>query len=424
MKLRRFLMPVLAAVALCVGAATESSSAWSKQADASEARSEILVLVRLSPEHFRLGTEYGGSYGGVAANAMRRKLAKRIARNYGLELVTDWPMPLVGLDCFVMAVPDNLTVEEAVKRVSADPGVDFAQPMNVFRAQGRPAAYNDPLFRAQPDSQAWHLADLHEIATGRGVTIAVVDSGIETDHPDLAGQVVDDENFVDDHPAVAEQHGTGVAGIIAAKAGNGIGIVGVAPGAHLMGLRACWQDVDHSAVSATTECTSLSLAKALHFAIEHDAQIINLSLSGPPDPLLGTLLDVAVAHGTTIVAAYDGQLPHGGFPASHPGVTAVSDESLVDDVGGVYTAPGRDIPTTQPGGKWYLVDGSSYAAAHVTGLFALLRERRSPNQGAVTLVATGANGGTIDACATLLHVSEPCDCACPLATRVTANGDP
>ncbi len=100
-----------------------------------------------------------------------------------------------------------------------------------------------------------------------------------------------------------------------------------------------------------------------------------MSLSGPDDPLLGRLLDVAEEHGITIVAAFDPALPGGGFPASHSGVVAVVDEGSEATVAGIFGAPGRDIPTTQPHGGWFFVNGSSFAAAHVSGLFALLRER-------------------------------------------------
>jgi subtilisin family serine protease len=77
---------------------------------------------------------------------------------------------------------------------------------------------------------------------------------------------------------------------------------------------------------------------------------------------------------------------------------------------GIFVAPGRDVPTTQPGGRWFLVNGSSYAAAHITGLFALLRQQSSAKLDSLDLVM--ARGGGIDTCATLMRVSGPCDCAC------------
>ncbi len=410
---------------LCAGIlALFGTPARSQQIDTDAGQRRILVLLRLAPEHYRLNADYGGGYGDDAMRGARRRLAKRIARHHGLTLVDDWPMPLLGLDCFIMAVPQGETSEAAAEQVSHDADVAWSQPMHLYQVQGEQPSHNDPLFEAQPVAHEWHLADLHQLATGRGVMVAVIDSRIEASHPDLAGQVAIVQDFAPEHPAASEQHGTGVAGVIAAKADNRLGIAGVAPRARLMGLRACWQTTGRSPMPPVTVCDSLSLAKALHFAIEHNAQVINLSLSGPRDSLLGKLLEVGLARGASVVAAFDRSQPDGGFPASQPGVIAVADESLAAPPPRVYTAPGRDIPTTEPGGRWDLVNGSSYAAAHVSGLIALLRERRASTGGALALVSARAEGGAIDACATLIGVARSCDCACAIAQRVAANVRP
>ncbi len=374
---------------------------------------EVLVLLRLAPEHFRPGTDYGDSYDDAMARAARRRIAGRLAHSHGLALIGDWPMPLVGVDCFIMMAPPGRSTDEEAKRLSLDPAVSWAEPVRLYKGEGSRSAgaAMDPLFLAQPSAREWRLADLHQIATGRNITVAVIDSTVERNHPDLRGQIVVAENFVGDHPTAAESHGTGVAGVIAALGDNGVGIVGVAPGARLMALRACWQSGGASAGTPATVCDSLSLAQALHFAIEHNAEVVNLSLAGPPDPLLARLIDVALARRLTVVAAFDPDLPHGGFPASHAGVVAVADESMTTAAPGVYLAPGRDVPTTEPGGRWFLVDGSSYAAAHVSGLFALLRERARPSA-PLTLVLGDDGGRRVDACASLLRVVGPCHCAC------------
>jgi subtilisin family serine protease len=138
--------------------------------------------------------------------------------------------------------------------------------------------------------------------------------------------------------------------------------------------------------------------------------VINLSLSGPDARLLREILNVAYARGVAIVAAFDPKLPGGGFPASVPGVIAVSDVLVTGSHGDVYVAPGRDVPTTEPGGRWFLVNGSSFAAAHVSGLVALMRERR--HSAPVVLVSLRRGGGPIDACATLIRFAGACDCSC------------
>lgn len=373
---------------------------------------EVLVLTHLVPAHFQLNAGYGGAYGAIQERRARLHVARRIARANALTIIDDWPMPLIRMTCFVMTVPKGHSVADAVRALTQDHDVVFAEPMQVYAAQGAPPSYDDPLYRAQPAASAWHLAALHQLSTGRGVSVAVIDSGIESKHPDLAGQVAISMNFVVGRPFAAETHGTGVAGVIAAKAGNHVGIVGVAPGSRLWGLRACWQE------ATATLCDTVSLAKALHYAIEHGAQVINLSLAGPRGELLDRLLDVALAHRITVVAAYDDTLPGGGFPASHAGVIAVAEDGQRVLRPGVYTAPGHDVVTTQPGGKWNVASGSSFAAAHVSGLFALMRARSVPAGGALALVAQ--RGGAIDACATLLHAARPCDCDCARISEVAA----
>jgi subtilisin family serine protease len=369
---------------------------------------QILVMIRQPPDHYRPTADYSGAYSDQIGERARKRLARRIARQYGLALADNWPMPMIGVDCFVMLVPDGRTTADAAGQVSRDSDVEWAQPVAFFGAKGAARSHNDPLYAAEPAARQWDLAGLHRVATGRGVRIAVIDSGIEAAHPDLAGQLLLNRNFVTGRPLSIEQHGTGVAGIIAAKADNGIGIAGIAPGARLLGLRACWQSTD--APRITTLCDSLSLAKAIYFAVEQHADIINLSLAGPDDRLLRELLKIALAKGSVVVTAFDPNAADGGFPASLPGVIAVSDGVLAPASRQAYTAPGTDVPTTQPGARWFLVNGSSFAAAHVSGLVALMRERR--RSATLVLVSEHRGGGAIDACASLLRVTGPCDCAC------------
>jgi subtilisin family serine protease len=319
---------------------------------------------------------------------------------------------MIGVDCFIMAVPDGRSTAAAADELSHDTKVSWAEPVELYQAQGGSASHNDPLYPAQPAAKDWDLADLHHIATGHGIKVAVIDSGIQANHPDLSGQLLVNRNFVVGQSEVAEAHGTGVAGVIAAKSDNRLGIAGVAPGARLLGLRACWQK------GGSTVCDGLSLAKALYFAVQAKADVINLSLSGPDGRLLRTILEAALDRGEVVVTAYDSSKPHGGFPASVPGVIAVSDRSFAAGSGQVYTAPGRDVPTTQPGGRWFLVNGSSFSAAHVSGLAALVRQKR--RSAGLTLVSDRPVGGAIDACATLERAASGCDCSCGGARMASA----
>jgi subtilisin family serine protease len=280
----------------------------------------------------------------------------------------------------------------------------------------------DPLYPLQPSARYWHLSDIHALTTGRHVRVAVVDSAIDAAHPDLAGQVVDAQDFVEDGRHVAEAHGTAVAGIIAAKSDNGMGIAGIAPNARLVGMRACWE-----VAADDTECNSFTLGKALHAVLLKDVQVINLSLSGPPDLLVARLLDAALARNIKIVAAADPHSADSGFPATHPGVLAVGDETTrtgMDSGSQMLLAPGRDIPTTLPGARWDFVSGASYAAAHVSGLIALLTELRPamPSGQMRRAIAAAPSDGlaaAVDPCATFLRLTATCACH-PCLTSHTA----
>jgi subtilisin family serine protease len=384
---------LLALLLCCIGSPA--------RAQAEEAQREVLVMLQLPKAHYRPDGSYAGTYGEGVGRQSRQRVAQALAQAHKLEMRSEWAMPLAGVDCFVMRLPegDTRSPAQVAEAVSADRRVAWAQPVSLYRGQG---SEQEPLYAAQPAAAQWHLAALHQLATGRGVRVAVVDSGVETGHPDLAGQVVFNENFVDNRQPPAESHGTAVAGIIAARADNGVGIAGVAPHAQLLALRACWQ-----AAPDQTLCTSLGLAKALYAAIQQSAHIINMSLGGPDDKLLSLLLDQAQARGAMVVAALPSRGgPDNQFPANHPGVLVVGNGLPLPQ--GAVLAPGRDVPSTAVGGGWSLVSGSSFAAAHAAGLLALVRELDG-TRGAVALktaLVTAAQG-RIDSCATLARYAGP-----------------
>ena len=373
----------------------------------------VLVLLDMPAPHFRPDGNYAGGYVDPAARSARRRTVNALARNYGLRLVTDWPLPALGVDCYVLDVPASQRPDEVAERLSREPRIAWAQPMNVFKPQGQ-ALHDDALFTLQPAAREWQLAQLHAAATGRGVRVAVIDSGVQRDHPDLAGQFALSANFVGDHPEAAELHGTAVAGIVAARADNRVGIVGVAPHAELLALRGCWQSA-----AADTFCTSLSLALALHKAIESGAQVVNLSLGGPADRLVQRLIETAQARGAVVVAAVDRQQPRGGFPAGLANVVAVADEGSAGSA--AMIAPGTDVPTTLPGSRWATVTGSSYAAAHVSGLLALvleLRSRAGPSASNPADSIALRSDRHVDACASLARAAQRCLCDCEQAAAV------
>jgi subtilisin family serine protease len=299
-----------------------------------------------------------------------------IAQRYRLTLVYAWTMESLGEQCVVFEVPLGGSANEVVQHLSADPRVSIAQTVETFRTQG-----SDPYAHLQHGSTTLRLDQAHRWATGKGVKVAVVDTGVDFDHPDLRERVKKAQNFVDrgERSFTSDIHGTAVAGLIAATANNDVGISGAAPQAEIYALKACWEQPPGARQAV---CNSYTLAKAVDFAIVQGAQVLNFSLSGPADPLLGRLIDHALAKGIVVVAA-DGGTPAQDFPASYKGVIGVMGS---DDLGGPPTlpaghslatlaAPGVDILTTMPHGAYDLFSGSSAAAAEISGVAALLLEK-------------------------------------------------
>lgn len=396
--MKQFLFLFLAAFFTLSNAepATPADSANGSEVE-NESR-QILVLLRQAPAHYRGGDSYGSGYGDARSKASREVIGKRLAKEHGVRFVGFWAMPEVGLDCIIIEAARGQVISDVISEIEDDKEVEWAEPVEKYQTLGA-ADYNDPLFAAAPAAKIWHLAELHKTATGKGVSIGVVDSSIDILHPDLVGQMALNRNFVEGRSLGAESHGTGVAGVIAAKPDNQKGMVGVAPKARLIGLRACWQK------GSSSVCDSLSLAKALHFGIEKNVDILNLSLTGPNSKLLTELIAKAISNGVVVVAAVDQRAANGGFPASSNGVIAVSDGLSSLSNSSVFQAPGKGIPTTQPDSKWGVVSGSSYSAAHVSGLFALLIEERGNGKYRPILVREKNGGGTIDTRASLKKAS-------------------
>jgi subtilisin family serine protease len=384
--------------------------------------SQILVMIRMAPSHFRPDVDYSDGYAARSGHAARRRTASDIARTHRLKLLSHWPMPAIGVECYVMQIPPGMTAAAAVDEVSRDNRAAWAQPLQTFRSD----AYNDPLYDQQPTATAWRLQALHAAATGRGVLIAQIDSGVEAEHPDLRGQIRLVHNAVAHSRYEAESHGTAVAGVIAARANNGIGTVGVAPEAQLLALRGCWERAP-----AAAQCDTLSLAKALQMALDRGVRIVNLSVSGPPDRLLSELLNAANGRGVIVVAAASAGSANDGFPASHRGVISVAVIEPVTNaaapafapIRAALAAPGRDIPTTLPGARWGLVSGASFAAAEVSGMVALLLEL-IPNARAAQIEALLRRGPErpvgdailaptpVDACRSMSAATGRCLCDC------------
>lgn len=303
-----------------------------------------------------------------------------LADKVDMRLVEHYPIDALGLYVYVLEGDSVDTVDQAEQVLERTPDVKSVQRVNLFRTEtSQPEIpddissnfYDDPLgpLQALPASE---LARLHEFATGEGVTIAIVDTGIDRNHEDLRNAKLDLRNLVDENlDAPVETHATAIAGIILAQPGNGIGISGIAPASRVILLRACWQESRED----SAYCNTFTLAKALAAALEADVDIVNLSLTGPMDPLLVQLVEALQARNVIVVAANADEPGQGAFPSALPGViSATSRPVFAQDPGPVY-APGSDIITLLPENRYGLRDGSSISAAQVSGVAGLFRER-------------------------------------------------
>lgn len=363
---------------------------------------------------------------GYVAGLRAEELMAQVARTHGLRPLDAWPIRSLGLHCATFLIPDGASREEVLAALGRDPRVTLAQPLQEFGTLGAPGAaaaaiapataggasgdlpYNDPYFPLQRGVLGLGIAQAHRCSRGEGVRVAVIDTGVETDHPDLAGVPTATANFVD-HDAARFQrdhHGTEVAGLIAAQPGNATGIVGIAPGAKLMALKACWERND-----GTATCNSFTLSQALASAIDRGAQVVNLSLGGPADELLTRLLHVALSRGMVVVGAVPPGGARDGFPLGVPGVIAVQDAAA--SAPGPVAAPGKEVLTLMPGGRYDFASGTSMSAAHISGLAALLLQRDPKLDGPrieKLLREQGGSPAALNACHVLESLDSRCGC--------------
>jgi subtilisin family serine protease len=351
------------------------------------------------------------------------QITRDLERTYRLRTLFAWSMQSLGERCIVFEAPGDRPIAALLRRLASDPRVELAQPVQRFATQdSHTPNLQVPL---QHSAQVLHLAQAHRWATGKGVRIAVIDTGVDVEHPELRGQITKIGNFVElggraDPSFNTDIHGTAVAGVIAAALNSDLGLVGVAPQAQVFALKACWEERPGAREGV---CDSYTLSKAIDFAISHGAQVLNFSLAGPPDPMIAKLVVAALARGIVVVAA-DGPDPARSFPATQRGVLGVAGSDDLQGrlrfparrlAAGTLAAPGVDILTTVPHGHYDFFSGASFAAAQVSGVVALLLERE-PNLTPVQVAAlfhrtahvipaspgdSAASIDQIDACAAL-----------------------
>ena len=299
----------------------------------------------------------------------------QFAQRYDLTQLESQSFPLIGTSLYRWRIGGGRSVPSVVQALGTENIVATVQPNYLFALQQQAATPGS----SAGDAAQYVLAELqieqaHQIATGKSITVAVIDSEIDAKHRDLDGAVVKSFDALtgSDTP---HSHGTSIAGAIAAHGK----LMGIAPGVQILAVHA----FDDSAGEA--KGTSFAIDKGLQWAADNDARVVNMSFAGPADPMLARMLAAAYAKGIVLVAAAGNGGPQSEplYPAADPDVIAVTATDSTEHVfalanRGRYiavAAPGVDILALAPGDAYALSSGTSIAAAHVSGIAALLLER-------------------------------------------------
>jgi hypothetical protein len=299
-----------------------------------------------------------------------------VAGRLGLTTVGSQRFDLTGETMFHFRVADGRQVSDVVRALEAE-NIGYAQPNYTFSLQQDPAlaARTQASTPGQYVVNKLRLGDVHRIATGNNVLIAVIDSEIDSAHPDLAGAVVERFDAVG-RPGAPHAHGTGMAGAIAAHSR----LMGIAPNAKILAIHAFSPDAKETAAATTR-----NILAGIDWAIQKGARVINMSFAGPYDPMLQLAMKKAHEKGIVLIAAAGNMGPKSPplYPAADPHVIAVtatdeSDQPFAQANQGPHVAiaaPGVNVLEPAPNASYQLTTGTSVAAAHVSGIAALLIER-------------------------------------------------
>lgn len=329
-------------------------------------------------------------------SALSPAQADELARRHGLERLSSQEFPLIGGTIGLFRIIDQRPVDVVRREFAADSagGVKSVQ-LNfryVLQDQKRSMSEGDA---AQYAVAQLRLPQAHKLVRGMNVTIAVIDSGVDVKHPELVNSVADSFDALGSKEG-PHVHGTGIAGAIVAHGK----LMGSAPEARLLAIRAFGSGANGA------ESTSYVILKGLDYAAEHGAQIINMSFAGPKDPLIERGVAATASRGILMVAAAGnaGAKSPALYPAANPNVIAVSGTDsqaklFAASNRGVHiaiAAPGADIFLPAPDDKYQITSGTSFSAAFVSGVAALMLERNpalKPNDLRAILTKTARDLG-------------------------------
>jgi subtilisin family serine protease len=325
-----------------------------------------------------------------------------IAARNRLTRVESFYSPLTNTTIFLWKITDGRSVRTVLSQLGREQVLYAGQPNFIYRS-GQAAAGQDAAaggtFAPQPQATPQptpavataaarpaagdpaqyaltklRIGEAHGLANGDKILVAVIDSGVDLGHPEFKGAVAGSFDAL----GKAERphsHGTAIAGVIAARAR----LMGVAPASRILAIRA------FGATGVSTEATTMAIVKGIKYATEQKARVINMSFAGPTDPGLGRYLAAAKANGAVLIAAAGNFGPKSPpqYPAADPNVIAVSATDANDkmfkasNIGPhvAVAAPGVDILLPAPDSDYQLISGTSFSAAYVSGVAALMLER-------------------------------------------------
>ena len=332
----------------------------------------------------------------AVANTAPQTLESAVAQTYGLTILERVPLTLINQRVIRLRIPSTNNVPAIVTALQGDTRITGAQANYLYRAQQQAGSeLSGGLQYALTKVKAQRAL---ELARGNGVRIAIIDTGIDAEHPDLTNTITKSYNAIGDRNPTVDDHGTSIAGIIA---GRGL-VRGIAPDAKLLAIRAFMPGT----TGGPRLATSVILLRGIDWALQQNARVLNLSFAGPRDPLLLKALRITSEKKAIIVAAAGngGAKSAPAYPAAYEEVIAVTATDTTDQLyekanqGNyiVIASPGVDIlaPTTK--GAHAMQSGTSFAAAHVSAILALMLERNpalSQDEALAILISTARDLG-------------------------------
>lgn len=353
------------------------------------------------------------------ASSMTNQQIGALVQRFRLTNLEQVSFQLDGTTLLRLRIPDRRTVTTVVRALETEASVLFAQPNYLYALveDKKPAATSGEADPPEYMPEKVRLKEAHQLARGSKVLVAVIDSGIDVAHPDLAGDIVDSFDAIGTGEKV-HVHGTAIAGGIAAHGR----LLGAAPEAQILAVRA------FSGIGRADNGTTFAIMKGLDWSVLQGARVINMSFSGPnQDSGVTRGISAAYAKNVIMVAAAGnkGASSPPLFPAADPNVIAVTATDSDDQLPlfanrgphVAVAAPGVDLILLAPNNGVQKNSGTSFSAAFVTGTVALMVERKptlTPTAARQALMKSArrlepvndqSGGGLIDAYQALLTVA-------------------